>query len=240
MNKAHSPNEFRLKLESDLHNHLTLDHPIIGELVKPERNLALMKVMALQGYQLTKHFLEYVEHLFFYCPLAKHKRRLLFNLFEEETGRISKTRNHVVLMENFIRALGISDAERDAAKAYPETQALIDYRMTAVKDRSQYHIGAAAVMIASEGQNLETRAGAARHEILGKLYGLTEQDLLFFSVHQKEDIGHVNEGLNLVTDICTTKDLQDQALFAVNHTCQLFWNMYSGVAHRHCPAILAA
>jgi len=240
MNNALNTADFRAKLEETLHHNLTLDHPIIGELVKPELNLELMQVMALQGYQLTKHFLEYVENLFFHCPLPKHKKRLLFNLFEEETGRLSKTKNHVVLMQNFIRALGVSDEERDAAVAYPETQELIDYRMDAIKDLSQYHVGAAAVMIASEGQNLETRAGEARHEILGKLYGLTEQDLLFFSVHQKEDVGHVNEGLNLVSELCDTQELQEQALFAVNHTCQLFWNMYSGVASRHCPQVLAA
>jgi pyrroloquinoline-quinone synthase len=238
MNNVISTKEFRAKLEATLHHNLTLDHPIIGELVKPELNLELMKVMALQGYQLTKNFLEYIENLYFYCPLPKHKKRLLFNLFEEETGRISKTKNHVTLMEDFIRALGISDEERNLAVAYPETQELIDYRMNAVKNSSLYHVGAAAVMIASEGQNLETRAGEARHEILGKLYGLTAKDLLFFSVHQKEDVGHVSEGLSLVSDICDTSELQEQALFSVNHTCQLFWNMYSGVAMRHCPQIM--
>ncbi|MFT5103387.1 MAG: pyrroloquinoline-quinone synthase [Candidatus Endobugula sp.] len=240
MNNLLSTVDFREKLEKTLHHNLTLDHPIIGELVKPELNVELMRVMALQGYQLTKNFLEYVETLFFYCPLPKHKSRLLLNLFEEETGRLSKTKNHVELMQDFIRALGISDEERDAATAYPETQELIDYRMNAVKNRTIYHVGAAAVMIASEGQNLETRAGEARHEILGKLYGLTEKDLLFFSVHQKEDVMHVSEGLNLVSDICDTIKLQDDALFAVNHTCQLFWDMYSGVAMRHCPQIMAA
>ncbi len=229
--------DFRNELEAELHKHLTLDHPIIGELVKPERNWLLMKTMALQGYQLTKNFLEYIENLFFYCPIPKHKRRLLFNMFEEETGRLSKTNNHVILMENFIRALDISDEERDAATPYPETQELIDYRMNAVKDRSMYHVGAAAVMIASEGQNLETRAGEARHEILGKLYGLKEEDLLFFSVHQKEDVGHVQQGLDLVADYCTDSKKQEEAIFAVKHTCELFWNMYSGVAKRHCPEL---
>ena len=189
---------FKEELRTLLNSHLTLAHPIFIDLLNLERkNTKLLKMVTLQGYQLTKHFLGYVEHLFFYCPLPKFKRALLVNVYEEETGLLSKTDNHVVLMQNFIRAMGIEDAERDAASALPATQRLIDYRLQAVQDPARYHMGAAAVMIASEGQNLETQAGTARHELLGKVYGLSEFDLQFFSVHQQEDVGHVEQGLNI-------------------------------------------
>lgn len=232
---------FRDLLEETLHKHLTLSHPIFKELLNPEaKDLDLLRKVALQGYQLTKHFLTYIEHLFFYCPLPSFKRALLVNCYEEETGRLSKTDNHVVLMQNFIRALGISDAERDLAEPLPATRELIEYRLNAVKDRSRYHIGAAAVMIASEGQNLETVAGDARHILLGRAYGLKEQDLLFFSVHQKEDVGHVNQGLNLVAALCDTDQLQREALEAVDHTCRLFYGMYENMYEVYCNKKTAA
>jgi pyrroloquinoline-quinone synthase len=236
---------FKMALEQCLQRHLTLAHPIFIELMDPRRpNLPLLRHVALQGYQLTKHFLTYVEHLFFYCPLPKFKRALLINAYEEETGRLSKTDNHVVLMQNFIRALGITDAEREAARPLPATRELIEYRLAAVQDAARYHVGAAAVMIASEGQNLETRAGEARHELLGKVYGLRERDLLFFSVHQQEDVGHVEQGLNLVVALCTTAKMQREALAAVDHTCGLFYAMYENMYHAFCgrtsvPAPLA-
>ena len=226
--------DFRSALEQKLHHHLTLSHPIFLELLSPDGNIDLLRKVALQGYQLTKHFLTYVENLFFYCPLPSHKRALITNCFEEETGRLSRTDNHVVLMQNFLRALGITDAERDAEKPLPATQELIEYRLQAVRRRQKYHIGAAAVMIASEGQNLETVAGDARHVLLGRAYGLTENDLLFFSVHQKEDIGHVNEGLDLVSELCTTEEMQQEALEAVDHTCQLFYAMYEDMYQSYC------
>jgi pyrroloquinoline-quinone synthase len=224
---------FSTSLRQTLEAELTLGHPIFKELFAEQRNWTLLRMITLEGYQITKYFLEYIENLFFYCPIPEHKRRLLFNLFEEETGRFSKTKNHVELMEDFIRAQGISDQERDAHRPSTQTQELIDYRLQAVKGRATYHIGAAAVMIASEGQSLETRAGEARHSILGKLYGLTDQDTLFFSVHQKEDVAHVKEGIALVTDLCTTEKMQREALDAVTHTCRLFWNMYDSVAQRY-------
>ncbi|STQ91179.1 TenA family transcriptional regulator [Iodobacter fluviatilis] len=227
--------EFKTTLEKTLHQHLTLSHPIFLHLLDEKNpNKELLIQVALQGYQLTKHFLDYVEHLFFYCPHPKFKKALLINVYEEETGQLSRTDNHVVLMQNFIRALGVSDQERDAAVALPATQRLIDYRLHAVRNPDQYHIGAAAVMIASEGQNLETKAGEARHTLLGGVYGLNEHDLLFFSVHQKEDVGHVQQGLNLVSALCDTVQKQQEALFAVEHTCELFWGMYENLYQEYC------
>ena len=113
------------------------------------------------------------------------------------------------------------------------TRELIEYRLENCKGEGTYHIGASAVMIASEGQSLETRAGDARHTILANCYGLTEEDTRFFSVHQKEDIGHVAEGIQLVSELCKTQQMQEEALFAVRHTCRLFWNMYESAAQKY-------
>lgn len=229
--------EFKEQLRSLLNSHLTLAHPIFLELLSPKKkNIDLLHRVALQGYQLTKHFLDYVEHLFFYCPLPKFKRALLINVYEEETGRLSKTDNHVVLMQNFIRALGIDDQEREYEVPLPATQVLIDYRLQAVRNPDEYHIGAASVMIASEGQNLEVKAGEARHELLGKAYGLKERDLLFFSVHQVEDVGHVEQGLNLVSELCTNSRMQQEALHVVDYTCRLFYDMYENMYREYCSS----
>jgi pyrroloquinoline-quinone synthase len=230
-----SKQNFRNELEQALHSHLTLSHPIFARLLSSsDHGHDLLKKVTLQGYQLTKYFLTYVEHLFFYCPDPKFKRALLINTYEEETGKLSNTDNHVVLMQNFIRAIGIPDADRDAAKPLDATQELIDFRLDAVRSPEKYHIGAAAVMIASEGQNLETAAGEARHVLLGRAYGLQPEDLLFFSVHQKEDVGHVEQGLNLVSALCETDDQQQEALHAVNHTCRLFYAMYENMYREYC------
>jgi pyrroloquinoline-quinone synthase len=227
--------EFKEALRAELNRHLTLSHPIFERLLAPGKSdWVLLRRVSLQGYQLTKHFLTYIENLFVHCPLSQFKPALLANAYEEWTGRLSKTDNHVTLMENFIRALGVTDDERDAARPLPATQALIDYRMAAVLNPRRYHIGAAAVLIASEGQNLETTAGSARHELLGSRYGLKERDLWFFSVHQKEDVGHVEQGLNLVSALCTTQQMQHEALEAVSYTCQLFYAMYDSMYHAFC------
>jgi pyrroloquinoline-quinone synthase len=228
-----SGNDFKDELYRILEENTSVDHPLVSELVKPQENWELLQALTLQGYQLTKNFLTYIEHLFFYCPLPKHKKALLVNMYEEETGQLSGTKNHVRLMQDFIRAIRVTDEVRDAAVAYPQTRELIDYRMDLVKDPDRYHLGAAAIMVASEGQNLENTAGQNRDSLLGKVYGLTHEDTLFFSVHAKEDVGHVREGVALVVDLCTDETMQREALDVVEHTCKLFQGMYEGVAERH-------
>jgi pyrroloquinoline-quinone synthase len=225
--------QFAAALRQTLDEQLTLDHPIFGELFAAGQNWQLLKVISLEAYQITRYFLKYIEHLYFLCPFENHKRTLLFNLFEEETGRLSRTKNHVELMQGFVRAQGISDEERDAHRPSLQTSELIHYRLDAVSNPVTYHIGAAAVMIASEGQSLETKDGEPRHVLLAKAYGLSERDTLFFAVHQKEDVGHVGDGIALVTDLCTTPKMQQEALFAVRHTCKLFWGMYESAAQRY-------
>lgn len=227
--------EFRKELRKVLEEKITLEHPIFDEVMGSEPNLPLLKEMAIQGYQLTKHFLDYVETLWYFCPDLKHRKFLLYNLFEEETGRFSKTKNHVTLMQDFMTAISITENERESAEAYPATKELIDYRMNLVKNRDTYHLGAAAVLIGSEGQNLETKAGNARHDVLPRLYNITQEDLLFFSVHQAEDVAHVQQGINLVADICIDEKMQHEALLTVGKTCDLFIAMYDEIYTRNFP-----
>jgi pyrroloquinoline quinone (PQQ) biosynthesis protein C len=220
---------FKRALRDELERNITLDTPIVGELFSGRKNWELLRLLSTQGYQLTKHFLSYVEFLFHHCPQGIHKRRLLVNLYEEETGALSRTANHVTLMQNFLRAIGVEDEEREAVLPLPATRELIERRMHYVKDPQTFHLGAAAVLIASEGQNLETKAGEARHSILGRVYGIKESDLLFFSVHQKEDVGHVREGIEVVAEACKDRRMQDDALGVVGEVCGLFRKMYDGI-----------
>lgn len=221
--------DFRDQLNTQLSNRLTLDHPILIELTKPQKNLPLIRLVALQGYQLTKMFARYVGGLYYHCPLPKFSRRLAINLYEEETGRISKTDSHLHLMQRFIYALGITPEELEAAEPLPETAELLNYRKHLVDDPTRFHQAAAAIMIASEGQNLEKKAGKLRHQMIPDIYGISEKDLIFFTVHATEDVYHVKEGLDLVSQVCTTEMMQREAITAIHETCDRFWGFYDGI-----------
>jgi pyrroloquinoline-quinone synthase len=224
-----SKQEFRKQLEECLHSRLTLDHPVLQEMAKPIKNLPLISKMSLQAFHLTRAFTGYIGILYYHCPLAESRRDLAVNLYEEETGKLSKTQNHMALMERFILALGLTKEQLEEEKPLPTTLDLIEYRKKLCENPATLHMGAAAVMIASEGQSLETKAGKTKDKLIPEMYGLKPEDLAFFAVHAVEDVYHVDDGLKLVSELCTTEKMQAEALEAIHGTCDRFWRFFDGI-----------
>lgn len=220
--------EFYEELEKTLHERISRDHPLVQELFKTQ-DINLLRMMVRQGYQLTKVFAIYVGGLYYRCPIAKHRKRFALNVFEEETGRISKTNGHLELLHRFTRALSITDEELDSVKINPETQELIDFRFRLIENPATFHRAVAAVMIASEGQNLEERVGDSRRELVARGFGINLDDLVFFKVHAEEDVYHVQDGLNCCVDVCETEAMQREAIQAIHDTCDRFDRHYDAI-----------
>lgn len=224
-----SKSEFKKQMEDCLHSRLTLDHPVLQEMAKPIKNMPLISKMALQAFHLTRAFTNYIAIIYYHCQLPRSKKSLAINLFEEETGNLSKTANHMVLMERFILALGLTREQIDSEVPLPTTTDLIEYRKKLCENPATLHMGAAAVMIASEGQSLETKAGKTKDKLVPQLYGLKPEDLAFFAVHAVEDVHHVDDGLHLVAELCTTEKMQQEAIEAIHGTCDRFWRFFDGI-----------
>src|SRR5438105_2664054 len=111
---------FRSQLEKELEKKPTINHPIFKQLVT-QQNWDLLRLMALQGYQLTLNFIDYIEKLYYYCPQEVHKKRILYNLFEEMTGFFSKTKNHVELMQDFLKCIDLSKEQINQTQPLPAT-----------------------------------------------------------------------------------------------------------------------
>jgi pyrroloquinoline-quinone synthase len=223
---------FYQALEDTLHARLKQDHPIIEELFT-KKDPELLRIMVKQGYQLTKVFAIYVGGLYYRCPLAKYRKKFALNVYEEETGKLSRTDGHLELLDRFIKAIGISKEELDSVEVNPETQELIDFRFRLIEDPKQFHKACAAVMIASEGQNLEDRVGQLRRTKIAEEFGLHIDDMIFFKVHSEEDVYHVRDGLNCTADVCTTKQMQDEAIQAIHDTCDRFNKHYDGILKQY-------
>ncbi len=223
---------FYEKLENNLHARLKQDHPIIEELFT-KKDPELLRIMVRQGYQLTKVFAIYVGGLYYRCPLARYRKKFALNVYEEETGKISGTNGHLELLDRFIYALGITKEELNRVKVNPETQELLDFRFRLIEDPRQFHKACAAVMIASEGQNLEDRVGQLRRAKIAEEFGIHIDDMIFFKVHSEEDVYHVRDGLNCTADVCTTQEMQDEAIQAIHDTCDRFDRHYDGILRQY-------
>ncbi|MBD0254134.1 MAG: iron-containing redox enzyme family protein, partial [Cytophagales bacterium] len=161
---------------------------------------------------------------------AVHRKRFAYNVFEEETGRISNTQGHLELLDKFVKAIGLTKEDVNSVVPHPETKELIDYRFSLIEDPNTFHKAVAAVMIASEGQNLEERVGTLKRDMITGGFGLQPADVLFFKVHAEEDVYHVKDGINATADVCTTETMQHEAIEAIHETCDKFWNFYEGIS----------
>jgi len=224
--------EFKNYLRHELESNLTLEHPIFSELSHPQ-SIELLRLMVLQGYQLTKMFARYVAMLYYNCPVSKEfeldRMKLAANLYEEETGKLSKTAGHLQLMQRFAFSIGLTEKELESTTPVPETQELINYRLELVSNPQTFHMGAAAIMIASEGQNLEKKNGKDRHQLLPDGLKLSDHDLAFFTVHAAEDVHHVRDGIEIVAKLCQNRKMQEEAVQAIHQTCARFWRFYDGI-----------
>lgn len=220
--------EFRNILSNTIFCQKNRSHPIFSEYTKPEANLPLMQLMALQRFHLARHYARFIGALYNNCEISYYRKRLAINLYEEETGMLSNTANHEVLMVRFLRALGIGDEERDQSIPLPATTALINYRKGLLSEPASFHMAVASVLIASESQVLEEQVEAS-HDHLPRIYGFQHDDMSYFSVRASEDIFHVNEGLDLVAEICETPRKKEQAITAIKTTCDLYWKYYDNI-----------
>jgi pyrroloquinoline-quinone synthase len=228
-----SETQFRRELGKALKSKSTLAHPIMMELFQPKKNTQLLRLFGMHTYPLTRMFERYVSALFYHCPVPSFRRNLATNLYEEVTGALSKTDGHLELMQKFLRAIGISSEEMERAEPLPETRELLEFRRKLVEDSARYHMGAAAVMIASEGQTIQKESGISPHTAMAALYGLSDDDVEFFSVHAEEDVEHVREGFDIVCAVCTTETMQQEAIATVRDTIELFWRHYDGIQREY-------
>lgn len=228
--EAQSSDSCKAALMRALKRHNSLEHPVFERLLQSGgMPLPLLQNLGIQGHHLVRSFLGYIAGLCHHCSDHRLRKLLAANFFEEMTGGLSKTMGHLELLEQFLWAIGVTPEELAASRALPATEALIRYRRELVTDPARFHMAAAAVAIASEGQNLESRAGQNRFGLFPPSLGLTEEDLMFFKVHVVEDIKHVNDGLEIVSSACTTDLQRNEAVNAVERTCELFWEYYTGI-----------
>lgn len=227
---AQSKDGYKAALLEALKRHNSLEHPIFARLLLGEgMDMKVLRLLGIQGHHLVRAFLGYIAGLCHHCPDHGLRKLLAANFYEEMTGGLSKTMGHLELLEQFLGAIGVTLEELAESRPMPATEALIAYRQDLVSDPGRFHMGAAAVTIASEGQNLESKAGQNRFSLFPASLGLTERDLMFFKVHVVEDIKHVCDGLEIVAKVCTTDRQRSEAVEAVDKTCELFGDYYTGI-----------
>ncbi len=172
------------------------------------------------------------------------RRKLVENVYEEETGALTNSERHVETFIRFGEALGVTREQLDSAPRLPETQAIMNHNLSACND-TNVHVteGIASVLVLMEGQPpIHDRQGASMEDVMRDKYGLPQYAYEFFTHHasnhgnptgvsELED-DHAEVGRQLLRELCTTDTLQQNALASLDRAIDL--------RHRHFDAVLAA
>lgn len=149
---------------------------------------------------------------------------LVENIYEEETGRLTRSRRHLDSFVAFGASVGVTPEMLRSAPLLPETRAVMEHNLEVCNDsRVHFTAGVASVLLLMEGQ--PPIVGSDRRSMLSVMrdvYGLPPEGHEFFVHHasssaedqhvsELED-DHADAARRLLRNYCTTPELQQQAL----------------------------
>ncbi|WP_327261395.1 iron-containing redox enzyme family protein [Streptomyces sp. NBC_01232] len=168
---------------------------------------------------------------------------LVENVYEEETGALSRSKRHLETFADFGAAVGVDRDSLTTDDPRPETRAVIDHNIS-VCNSSEAHFtaGVASVLLLMEGQPpIVDEQGGSMLAVMRDVYQLPSSGLEFFVHHASADEGadgvseledeHAEAARELLRRYCTTEELREAARDALARALEL--------RHRHFDMILA-
>ena len=202
-------------------------HPLWHAIADGKLSGEQMKTFAVQFFLQVREFPRAVSAMHANCPYPKERMELAESVYEEETGRLSGCNlPHPELFIRFGEALGLKRDELVDGRPLPATRALIDWFELSTKQRS-FIEGAAAINLAAEGQVPGAFGPMARR--LQQHYGLSEDAVAFWDIHEVADAEHSDVGDNIVVRHATDAATQARVRDALQHSLDAWWQFFDGI-----------
>jgi len=167
--------------------------------------------------------------LYVVCPDPKWRARIAEVCYEEGTGRLyAGGVSHNELYLRFAEGLGISRDEMWNTDYCAGALAFKAY-FSDVCGRD-FLEGVSAHMLAAEGP--VPAHGSRRADALRKYYGLSDEDVLFFTVHETADEDHTGIGKELLGEFAKSEDDTQRVLRTVEKTIDMMLLMYDDMYRR--------
>jgi pyrroloquinoline-quinone synthase len=124
------------------------------------------------------------------------RRRLIENIYEEETGAISKSRRHLETFADFGACVGANRETLDQIVPLPETEAMVAHNVGVCNSDVHFTAGVASVLLLMEGQPPIVRDDRRSMKwVMQNVYGLPPEGYEYFTHHasSSDDVQHVSE-----------------------------------------------
>lgn len=202
------------------------NHPIIEAMEAGTATKEQLTHFGAQFYLHISKMLPWIGLMYVNCPFPEVRSSLVKNLAEEELGIVTNTAAHPALLLKWLNKLGASDASIVNQEQLPEGRRLTEYFEFMGRCRPWF------VPLAAIGIGLESFVPDTFRRIVAaqkKHYGMTDDDLIFWTMHILADAEHGDEGIEIVSEYATDAAGRKQVFDCTVETGKMFfdlWNVY--------------
>lgn len=139
-------------------------------------------------------------------------RELMLENLVEEHGEGDPSRDHVRLVERFVRATGARVPDIFRVEPIAESRRWVE-RILAICREEPFVVGLAAL---SYGIEARTRTMSYLGTIYAERYGIPREDLEFFFLHVEADEEHAGRAIDLIRRYCADEALLERCVWAVH------------------------
>jgi pyrroloquinoline quinone (PQQ) biosynthesis protein C len=207
----------------DLVNHPAIEDMVAGKLTREQ-----VRGMLSQQYLFSRIVPKLLCLRYSQVTDPEVLARLQEVMDEELAGKQTGTEDHVKLHQRACLALGMSLSELESPHPNPETRAVIYWQELAVRSRPWFL--ALGMKYGDEGQFAAccARMGPA----LQTHYGLTAEDVVFFSAHVEADADHRQFFRKIIREYAATPNLRAEFEAMTLTTAEVWWDMWYAGAYR--------
>ena len=204
------------------------DHPIVNAMEAGTATIAQLRLFTEQFYLHITRMLPWIGAIYVRCPHEDVRTALVKNLAEECTGYQTGTDAHPALLLKFAEALGSDVGALINKDQVTEGRRLTEYFEFMGLCR-EWYVPLSAIGIGLESFVPDTFTRIV--EAMKTNYGMTDDQLIFWTMHITADEEHGDEGIQMVSDHALTADARKHVFDCTIETSRLFydmWNIYQG------------
>lgn len=222
---AMSAEGFVTKLRDEIRarGHAMDDYPLVTGLEDGSIDLKDLHLWVEQFYLHIRNMLPWIGEIYVKCPHEDVRTSLVKNLAEEVLGTWYAGKSHPDLLLDFAEAIG---ADTDAIRAgtqIPVSRVLTDY-FEFMANRRPWFVALSAI-----GIGLESFVPAAFTKMVTALksnYGMTDDQVKFWSIHIIADEEHGDEGIELVEKYALTPEDRKHVFDCTLETVRLYHELW--------------
>jgi pyrroloquinoline-quinone synthase len=205
------------------------DHPFVLDVEAGIVTRTQLQFFTEQFYLHIRNMLPWLGEICVKCPHEDVSKALVKNYAEEMLGIFTNTGPHPELLLRFGESIGLDPPKARVAQQVPASRRLTDY-FEFMATRRDWFVALSAIGIGLESfvPDLFTRLVDA----FRTNYNLTDEDLIFWTMHILADSDHGDEGIELVSKYALTAEDRKVVYECTLETGQRFydmWNLYKAV-----------